>query len=192
MAVEGLYPELWTATDCSQSQIPTAEFAECADQVEQTESQIHGVLMCDLDNTDPTAPSTAAGTDLASWELAIDNAVTGKWKKLDVVGDLEEAQQDERIVSKKRIKKGNKTFRLNFDVDDTNTTNYNLMVQLEASPVKFLYYYDDDYLYGPVRAQIIRANAPKPRGEGSYDAFLFTATWQHPHHPPRVENPFTI
>lgn len=192
MAVEGLYPELWVAVDCATSQAPAAVFAECAEQVEQTESQIHGVLICDVDATDPTAPATAAGTDLASWELAIDNATAGKWKKLDVIGDLAEAEQSERLISKKRKKKSNKTFTLNFDVDDTNDTNYSFMIQMEQAPVVFMYYYDDDYLYGPVRSQIIRANAPKARGEGSYDAFLFTAEWQHPHHPPRVANVFTI
>lgn len=194
MATYGQYSVAWTATTCDNSQQPAVSFAECAELVQQNESQIHGVLLCDLNATDPTAPATAAPvalSDLAAWEAVIGD-LAGQWKLLDVIGDIPEAEQTERIISKGRVKKSLKTFTINFDVDDTTDENYAFMRYCESSPEKIMYYYDKDYLYGPVKCQITRANAPKARGEDSYDVFVFSARWEHEHHPPRTTSGFTV
>lgn len=189
----GLYPEIWTAVDCDSSQLSAVNFAECAELVQQDPSQIDGILLCDKDPTDPTQPATAAPVDLTSlvgWEAVIGNTA-GQWKYLTVIGDLPEPEQEERIISKGRKKKGDKTFSINFDVDDTTDENYDFMRYCESSPEKIMYYHDENYIYGPIAVQIVRANAPKARGEDSYDIFSFTAEWDHKHHPPRTTNPFT-
>lgn len=194
MPTEALYPIVWTATNCDNSQLPLVKFAECAELVQQDESQVHGILLCDIDPNDPEAPATAAPatlSDLAGWELVIGDTAA-LWKHLIVIGDLAEAEQEERIISKGRIVKGKKNFTLNADVDDTTDENYAFMIELERSPEKFMFFYDRQHIWGPIKCQVTKANVIKARGEGSYDIFSYVIRWEHPHSPPRTTNPFTI
>lgn len=194
MATQALYPNLNQSADCASAAAPAAKFAECMQTFTQHKSQINQVLLCDPDGDDPTIPATAmaAPTDITAWETAIgDNTTAGGWRKLDVIGDLPEPEQSSRTVSKGRVANGNSVFNLNFDVDDTTDENYAYMIHCQSAPEKFMYYADFDNIYGPVKCQVTKAAAPKSRGEESYDTFVYTVTFEHPHNPPRAVSPFT-
>lgn len=179
--------------ECDALEMPAVSFGNCAP--EQNESEINAVFIT-ID--DPENPGEALGgpTDwesAADWTAALSQTAEGKVRKLTVIGDLPEPEQEIRIVSDRRRVPGLKTFTLNATVDDTNDDNYEFLLTLECGfKVRIWYSTIGGKLYGGeqgILASIIKANAPLDRGQNTFERFEYAFLWERSAHPPRIANP---
>jgi hypothetical protein len=179
--------------ECTSLEMPTFVFNECAPQ--QNESEICAIY---ITIEDPLNPGEALGgptdwTQTADWATAIHNTTADKVRKLTVIGDLPEPEQEIRIVSKRRRVFGTKVFNLNATVDDVTDENYEAMQALECGYVVRIWYETiGGYLYGGaqgVRASIVKANAPLDRGQNTFERIEYGFLFEASCHPPRIETP---
>lgn len=197
MGVLALYTTPACPADCGPaSQLPGVAFEECAESVIQNKSQIDYILMVKPDPADPTQPITKPTdvTDLAAWNLVIDQTADDKVRKCIGIGDMPEPESDTRTISKGRILTTNKTFTINFDIDDASDENYEATRELECNPTVFIWAVTrGQKLYGGpngMRCSVSKAVAPLNRGEDAYETFLWQFQWESTGHPPRAASPF--
>lgn len=182
-----------TCQECDALEMPAVSFGNCAPQ--QNESEINAIFIT-ID--DPNNPGEALGgpTDweqASDWTTALHQSTAGKVRKLTVIGDLAEAEQEIRIVSNRRRVMGTKVFTLNATIDDASDENYEFMRSLECGfEVRIWYGTVGGKLYGDQNAvpcSVIKANAPLDRGQNTFERFEFAFQWEAHCHPPRIDNP---
>jgi hypothetical protein len=138
-------------------------------------------------------------TSGAEWAANIDNAGSAATdiRQLRIIGEWPEPESNEKIISGNRRYLGVKTFVVNFEIDETNDTNYeflrsnecsgNYSVWLESSNssgVAGKLYGDNDGIEAFVKLNLVIA-----RDENEHDRFMGTITWQSQFHPKRITSP---
>jgi len=179
--------------------MPAVDFSDCSDAVEEEESEISELFMSTIQD-DGNGNLSVAGapgdwTSAGSWAGAISNSGAGAVRHLIGIGDKGAGDQTSRTISRGRIKFGEKTFTLNFSIDDVKSVNYDFIRALECGvDVGFWYQTKGGYLYGGPTG--IKATAQADwildRGEGTYAVGQITLTWKAPCNPPRIESPIAI
>lgn len=130
------------------------------------------------------------------WDTRLDNdaAGAGKIRTLIVVGEKPVPGKTVKEISLGRKIDGVKSFVINFDIDETNQTNYDAIRTIECGG-NFLVWYQtrDGLLYGGnsgIEAKIaIDESIPKAYNE--LILFPGTVTWEAEFHPERITSPIT-
>lgn len=189
------YPCPDLGATCTDIQVPAVDFATCVEGMYEEESEICGIYVVKEDPANPGQPivKPTDWTSLTDWEAQLDQSADDKIRYLPGIGDLPEPEQVVRTVSKRRKKLGNKTFNVNFDIDELNDTNREYVRSLEKGFTLFMWFETlGGGLYGGpdgIKTDVVKANLPLARGESSYAMGLIVLEWEHSCHPPRVSNP---
>jgi len=182
-----------TCDTCDELELPVFVFSDCAPVQNESEVNFVYVTIEDPENPGEALGGPADWTLAEDWATAIDNSAADKVRKLTVIGDLPEPEQEIRIVSNRRRIPGKKVFTLNATVDDVSDENYNAMRALECYPIVRIWYGNiGGKLYGGqegIRASIVKANAPLDRGQNTYERIEYGFLFESTCHPPRIENP---
>ncbi len=133
-------------------------------------------------------------TDPAEWAGRLDDDTLNDdslIRTLVVKGDQPPAESTEYEISNCRIIYGEKKFTINFDIDETNITNYDFMRQLECGTLFTIWYATENYMYGGtsgIDATIV-ANANITRGCHELNLISGTIKWNSKFHPEKIDNP---
>ncbi len=129
--------------------------------------------------------------DPAAWAAFI---AAGSIRELIVIGELPEPEITQVETSGDRIAIGYRTFNLNFEIDETNHTNYAFMLMTECGG-KYLMWYEtaDGLLYGGVDGieVSLKMYHSIPRARTELAKIYGTATWKSLQSPFRDESPIT-
>jgi len=162
-------------TDCAGS-LAEVVFDECAPVVhygEVAKLYIATVDAADFTNVDLIGEWTT--------RLSDDGADPDAIRTLVVIGELPEPEQSEITISGDRTVVGFKQFTLPFEVDETNDTNYNLLLTYECNiKVKMWFETADGVLYGGNEGieATLRLNNMIPRERTDVAKFVGTAKWK--------------
>jgi len=126
-------------------------------------------------------PGFADVTDYAEWLIHLHQTDDNKIRELTIIGELPEAEITEIPYSGDRIAIGFKTFNLNFEIDETNETNYNFLLMSECGG-KFKIWFEtsNGLLFGGndgIEASV-RLNPMIPRERTALHKFMGKATWK--------------
>lgn len=194
----GLYQCETCAEDCATAQAPDFDINECADVIEFFESEISTLYMVGVSASDCTQPA-AKPTDWTSptdWAAVISNSDDNKIRMINVIGDMPAAEAAVINFSKGRQKNGRKTFTVNIDIDEFNSTNYTAMRQLECGFTGFFWFGTRGAkLYGGpsgFKASVINANAPKERGENVYEKIQIVLQFESKCSPEMIDSPIAV
>lgn len=173
-------------TDCST--LPAVAFDTCAPELHWGEVTKLYVAAADADDF-------ANVEDLAEWTTRLDQsavATGNEIRELTVIAELPEPEQAETPVSGDRTAVGVKNFSLNFDIDETNDTNYNFLLTLECNlSFKIWYETSDGMLYGGNEGILatLRANQIIPKERTELVKFVGVARWKSQTSPLRCVSP---
>lgn len=191
----GLYTCEACPVDCSTQNAPVFTINNCVDAINLYESEISKIYFVGVDDTDCTEPA-AKPTDWESasdWAAVISNTTANMIRSLNVIGDLPEPEGTEIVLSGGRKKFGNKTFNLNFDLDEFNAVNYTASRQLECGFTGFFWYGTrGGLLFGGakgIKGTILKANAPHERGENVYQKILMQLQFESKCKPEMIVSP---
>lgn len=113
-------------------------------------------------------------------------------RTLVVIGELPEAETTEVSTSGDRIAIGFKTFNLNFEIDETNETNYAFLLMSECGGKYVMWFETSDGLLfgGNDGIEVsLRMNYTIPRERTALQKILGKATWKSLQSPFRCESP---
>ena len=171
-------------TDCTGS-VQSVSFNECAPETHYGE--ISKVYLGPSDLAD-----FADVTSLAEWVGKLADTGDDMIRTLIGMGDKPEPEQTETPISGDRIVFGYKKFLFNFDVDETNETNYNFMAMAECGG-KFKVWYEtsDGILYGGNAGLevSVKVNEIIPRERTGVVKHIYRFSWQSKQHPYRCVSP---
>lgn len=193
----GLYACETCPTDCSVQEAPVFSINNCVDAITLYESEISIIYFVGIDNTDCTEPLTKPSdwTSAAAWAEVLSNTEVGKIRRLNVIGDMPEPEQQIITMSGGREKVGAKTFLINFDIDEFNADNYTAMRELECGFTGFFWYGTKGGLLfgGPkgIKATVVKANTLHERGENLYQKILSQIKWKSNCSPEMIVSPIT-
>lgn len=193
----GLYLCETCPEDCANQAAPVFTINNCVDAITLYESEISHVYFIEVSVEDCTLPLLAPDdwTSAVDWAAVLSNTEVGKIRSLNVIGDLPEPEQVETLLSGGRKKIGNKTFNLNFDIDEFNAVNYTASRKLECGFTGFFWYGTRGGLLfgGPngIKATVIKSNAPHERGDNVYQKILNQIQWEAKCKPPMITSPIT-
>lgn len=173
-------------TDCT-SYLADVSFNECAPEFHFGE--ISKIYLASTEH--PGFTNVAA---LAEWTAWLSDTGDNAYniRTLTVLGDLGTTERTEVLASGDRIAIGFKTFTLNFEVDETNETNYNFLLMSECKG-KYTMWYEtaDGLLFGgndgiPVTMQL---DYLIPRERTALQKISGKATWKSLQSPFRCDSP---
>lgn len=173
-------------SDCST--LPAVAFDTCAPELHWGEVTKLYVAAADADDF-------ANVEDVTEWNTRLDQSAvaTGdEIRELTVIAELPEPEQTETPVSGDRTAVGFKNFALNFDIDETNDTNYNFLLTLECNlSFKIWYETSDGMLYGGNEGILatLRANQVIPKERTELVKFVGVARWKSQTSPLRCVSP---
>jgi hypothetical protein len=178
---------------CSQNCDPTPPIFSFDSCPEVNRGQIDRIYLYSVDGAD-----FSNAEQLAEWTTRLSNTNQSdpdKIRFLTVMGEKPNASGDVLEISDRRKVILDKTHTLNFDVDETNDTNYEAMRWIECNPNFKFYYGVGKYLYGSDESKNegilgffqINDNIPKERKQ--LNVFNGVITWEAPKHPTRFLNP---
>lgn len=140
----------------------------------------------------PTTIPTFDSTSLAAWNTYLSDTVADKIRTLTTLGDMPEAASTETQMSGDRVSSGTKTFTLNFQIDETNDTNYAFYQMVECGG-KFKLWFEtsDGELYGGNEGILvsIKINQVIPPERSAPVKIMAVATWKSLHSPARYLSP---
>lgn len=176
-----------SCTDGCTSKAPVFSFDDCNPDVNR--GQIDRIYIMALGGAD-----LADWTQLAVWavRLAQDPTVTvDAIQYMNVIGEKPEAASDVKEISRIRKIVLDKTHTINFDVDETDGTNYDALRQIECGGNFKLWFQAGKYLYGGNDGitAFIQENDMIPRERKELNVFKGVATWEAQFHPERTDNP---
>jgi hypothetical protein len=107
------------------------------------------------------------------------------------IGDLPEGASDEVEISLCQKWQSEKTFTLNFDIEDVSDENYNFMRTLECNNVMKGWFSSGGKLFGDNCGidVSVKANYKIDRGCKTLHKILLVFTWDNQFHPARCTNP---
>ena len=114
-----IYPDC--PTDCGGA-LPAVSFDDCAPAIHYGE--VSKLYLANVEAADFTNVEL-----LSEWttRLTADGTNADAIRELTVIGDLPEAERTEITISGDRTIAGVKNFTMNFEIDETNVTNYNFL-----------------------------------------------------------------
>lgn len=167
---------------------PTVDFSLCNPEVNN--AQISKIFFTTIGN--PMINWASA----LEWDSRLDNDAAGasKIRTLIVNGEKPAPGKSEKEISLGRKISGVKSFSLNFEVDETNQTNYDAMRTIECNG-NFLIWYQtrDGLLYGGNSGIEAKISLDEVISKSYTDLILLqgTATWESKYHPEREVSPIT-
>ena len=173
-------------TDCAGS-LGAVSFNECAPEVHYGE--ISKLYVARSDAADFTNPDL-----LAEWTARLsDTAVDGDSIRTFIgIGELPVPEKTELPLSGNRIIYSPKTFNLLFEVDETNDTNYEFLLNTECN-LKFKFWYEtsDGMLYGGLTGieGVFGMDAPIPKSREEFAKFMLSVKWKSANSPLRTISP---
>lgn len=107
------------------------------------------------------------------------------------IGDFPVATNDETEISLGQKYFTEKTFVVNFDVEDCSSDNYNFMRQTECQFTMRLWWEAAGLLFGGNCGVLVNVNANYnvERGQKTLHHIMFTFTWDDNYHPERCASP---
>ena len=171
-------------TDCTGS-VQAVSFNECAPETHWGE--ISKVYLAPADLAD-----FADVTSLAEWTGKLADTGDDKIRTLIGIGEKPEPEQTEVPISGDRVVTGYKKFVVNFEVDETNETNYNFLAMSECGgKYKIWYETSDGILYGGNAGLevSIKANEIIPKERTAIVKHVYKISWQSKQHPYRCTSP---
>jgi hypothetical protein len=179
-------------TTCSGA-VAEVSFSECAPEYHWGEISKLYIVESDFESVDNAGNAGFSDvTSLTEWNDNLSDTVDNKIRTLIVIGELPEPERLEVPASGDRIAIGQKTFNLNFAIDETNDTNYGFLLQTECGG-KFLIWFEtsDGQLYGGnagIEASIV-LNQAIPRERNAIVTIVGKATWKSQFSPFRCDSP---
>jgi hypothetical protein len=140
----------------------------------------------------PTTLASFDVTSLAAWNTNLSDTTDNKIRTLITLGDMPEAETTETPASGDRIAYGFKKFAVNFQVDETNDTNYTFHQLLECGgQFKFWFETSDGLLFGGNDGLLvsIKSNYVIPAERNAMQKIMAVATWKSLHSPARSLSP---
>jgi hypothetical protein len=143
-----------------------------------------------------THPGFMDVSSLAEWTAWLSDTadLNTSIRTLIVLGDQPEAETTEIAISGDRIVTGYKTFNINFEIDETNETNYNFLLMSECGGHYTLWYETSDGLLFGGNAGIevsLTLNYLIPREGTALQKIMGKATWKSIHSPFRSDSPMS-
>ncbi len=167
-------------TDCT-GQIPSVLFSDCAPEFHS--GQIRYLYFARADAADLTDV-----TNLPEWlsRLSLDGTDADVIRRCTVIGEKPVPEKSELKVSDGRFYYMNKTHSVNFEIDETNETNYGLLLWLECNiRLKFWYETFGGKLYGGNTGELVSVTLDDqiPREATDIEKYIGTAKWEKKTHP---------
>lgn len=174
-------------TDCA-NYLPPVDFSYCDPNVDFGE--IERIYLTGI------GQGLSDWTDAAEWATRLDNATEDdntKIRTLFVSGDQPPAESNETEISLCRTVYSEKDFTINFDIDETNITNNDMMRRLECGGTFLMWYAAGQYMYGGTDGIEVQINVNNNITRGCNELNLISGTtkWQAKHHPEKIVNPLT-
>ena len=134
-------------------------------------------------------------SDLSEWNTRLSNDSTDvdAIRYLYVAGDKPPAEANESTISLCRKVYSEKNHTVNFDLDESNVTNYDAMRQFQCGGTYLVWYATPNYLYGGnggIEAEI-NIDHNLTRGCTELNVFPGTLKWQDKDYPESIANPLT-
>jgi hypothetical protein len=131
-------------------------------------------------------------SSITEWNSVLDDDDADHIRQLTTLGDMPEAENTEVPASGDRVAIGFKKFTVNFQIDETNDTNYGFHQMLECGgKFKFWFETSDGMLYGGndgIEASI-KTNQVVPAERTAIVKIMGVATWKSLHSPARCVSP---
>lgn len=179
-----IYPDC--PSDCGGA-LPAVSFDDCAPAIHYGE--VSKLYLANVEAADFTNVEL-----LSEWttRLTADGTNPDAIRELTVIGDLPEAERTEIAISGDRTIAGVKNFTMNFEIDETNVTNYNFLLTTECN-LKFKMWFEtsDGILYGGnegIEASILM-NLVIPRERTDVVKYMGQAKWRSQFSPLRSTMP---
>jgi len=139
-------------------------------------------------------PGFADVSSLAEWTAWLSDTADFDYsiRTFIVIGELPEAETTEIQTSGDRIAIGYKTFNLNFEIDETNDTNYNVLLMSECGGKYVMWFETSDGLLfgGNDGIEVsLRLNYTIPRERTALQKIPGKATWKSLQSPFRCDSP---
>lgn len=132
-------------------------------------------------------------TGVAEWlaRISEDSADPDAIRQFRGVGDLPVATNDETMISLGQKYYGEKTFVINFDIEDLSAENYAFLRYLECQTTVKFWFESGGYLFGGNCGENvnINANLQIERGQKSLHHIMLVITWDGDFHPERCVSP---
>lgn len=173
-------------TDCAGA-LPDPAFDECAPVVGYGE--ISKIYLAKADASDFTNVDV-----ITEWttRLAYDVSNADAIRAFTVLGDMPEPEVTEQKISGDRIARGFKTFKVIFEIDEDNDTNYEAHLLFECN-TKFKMWFEtaDGMLFGGNEGvePTIQTNYLIPRARADLRKIMGIATWESKTSPLRCISP---
>jgi hypothetical protein len=173
-------------TDCSGS-LGAVSFNECAPEIHYGE--IAKLYVARADAADFTSPDLIAEwtTRLSDTEDTVD-----KIRTFIGMGEMPAPEKTELTISGNRTIYSPKTFNVLFEVDETNDTNYEWLLESECNlKRKFWFETSDGMLYGGKTGieGVFNTDAPIPKSRKDIAKFMMSVKWESKNHPLRTISP---
>lgn len=168
--------------------IPAVSFTDCPD-----------VLRSEIVRVFIGKPGYAFNdwTDAAEWAARLSDTWQDPTaiRELKVIGDKPAPDTTKITISDRRQVVVNKAHTLNFEIDEVNDTNYELVNALECNgSVNMWYMTIDNKMYGGndgIQAQL-ELNDVLDRGNEAIDKLIGVATWNNKFSPARIDSPVPV
>lgn len=173
-------------TTCDGS-LEAVSFNECAPTIHYGE--IRKIYMARADAADLANPQT-----ITEWTARLDDAdpTVDKIRTFIGIGEMTAPEKSEIQISGGRTIYSPKTFNLLFEVDETNDTNYEWMLESECNlKRKFWFETSDGMLYGGKTGieAVVNADQPIPKGSEEIVKIMMSMKWKSKNHPLRCTSP---
>jgi len=172
--------------DC-ESSLPPVNFDLCAPEVHYGE--IAKIFIARADADDFTSVDI-----ITEWTTRLTEDGTGDddIRELTVIGELTEPEQTEVQISGDRTVIGFKQFTVDFEIDETNDTNYYFLLNYECDMQNKMWFETaDGMLYGGNEGILgsLKLNNIIPRSREEVAKFMGTFKWKAQHSPLRCASP---
>ena len=175
---------------CDDMLVPSVQFSDCAPEI--NESEIEWLVVGHSET-----PNFTDIEDIDEWNQRISQTAPlagpdNTLRLFRVTGDKPAPEDTEITISGQRTIRTGTTHIVNFDIDETNETNYEAIRKLQCnSTVKIWYITRACKVYGGIcgmKAQF-QARLIQNRGEGEIERYTGTVEWKDKIDPPRAEWP---
>lgn len=170
-------------TDCAGT-LPDVAFSDCSPEINN--AQLRNMYIANV------GYGFSDWTSSAEWiaRLAMTTEAAAV-RQLTIVGDKPAATANSKKISHDRTIKGRKDHIVNVEIDETNTTNYDMMRTFECGKQYLMWYEDEVYMYGGNEGIRCSINLDHiiDKDSGNIQYFSGTAEWSAQQHPDRIASP---
>jgi hypothetical protein len=175
---------------CDDFIVPSVSFDDCAPEI--NESEIEWIAVANKDASDFEDVEDAEEWTTRINQTAPESGTDDSIRMIRVIGDKPAPEETEITISGNRTQTTGATHTANFDIDETNTVNYEFIRKLQCNTkVKLWYITRGNKVYGGIcglKAKL-KARLVQNRGNGEIEKFTGTFVWEDKIDPPRAEWP---